>query len=95
MPPTLELPIGFLTDAEVQVRVRSEFVEMPGLRITLPQAIRLFGVEQPQCEYALATLVDAGELTFQDGMFCRSGCERTGPRLECRDTTSTALALVG
>ena len=31
-------------------RVRSEFIEMPGLRLTLPQAARLWGLDPPACE---------------------------------------------
>lgn len=52
-------------------RVRAEFNEMPGLRLTLPQAQRLWGMELTVCETVVDTLVrdaflrrtDAGAIT--------------------------------
>ena len=38
-------------------RVRSEFLEMPGLRLTLPQAARLWGLDLPACEAVVAALI--------------------------------------
>ena len=38
-------------------RVRAEFLEMPGLRLTVAQAQRLFGVEPSICQAVLDTLV--------------------------------------
>lgn len=38
-------------------RVRAEFNEMPGLRLTLPQAQRLWGVEPGTCRTIVDTLV--------------------------------------
>ena len=43
-------------------RLRNEFVEMPGLVLTLPQAARLCGASTKQSEATLAALVDAGFL---------------------------------
>jgi len=43
-------------------RVVSEYTQMPGLRLTVAQARRLFGLEQPACERLLQRLVDAGFL---------------------------------
>jgi hypothetical protein len=40
-------------------RVRAEYLEMPGLRLTLEQAQRLFGVERALCRLLLEGLVDA------------------------------------
>jgi hypothetical protein len=54
-------------------RVRSEFVEMPGLRLTEPQARRLWGLDQASCSTLLAKLVEARFLTrTRDGAFLRS-----------------------
>jgi hypothetical protein len=39
-------------------RVRAEFLEMPGLRLTLPQAARLWGVDLPSCEAVVNVLVE-------------------------------------
>jgi hypothetical protein len=37
-------------------RIRAEFLEMPGLKLTLPQARRLWNVDEASCQQALATL---------------------------------------
>jgi hypothetical protein len=53
-------------------RIRSEFVEMPGLSLTLTQAQRLFGLDQVLCDAVLRTLVDTGFLLqTQRGTFMR------------------------
>ena len=44
------------------LRVLSEYREMPGLNLTLPQAARLFSLDRTQCAYVLATLVKRGAL---------------------------------
>ncbi len=38
-------------------RVRAEFVEMPGLTLTVRQASRLFGLEQEVCRQVVDRLV--------------------------------------
>jgi hypothetical protein len=38
-------------------RVSAEFNEMPGLRLTLPQATRLLGLERAECERIIDQLV--------------------------------------
>jgi DNA-binding IclR family transcriptional regulator len=43
-------------------RVSAEFLEMPGLRLTIPQACRLFSLPSTECQSLLATLVDRGFL---------------------------------
>jgi hypothetical protein len=45
-------------------RVRAEFVEMPGLRLTLPQASRLWGLELPACRDVIDVLVRAAFLRW-------------------------------
>lgn len=53
-------------------RIQGEFVEMPGLRLTAPQAQRLWGLEQDVCSALLAALVDARFLArTRDGAFIR------------------------
>ena len=41
----------------VVTRVRAEFNEMPGLRLTISQAMRLWGLNRPQCEEVIDHLV--------------------------------------
>jgi hypothetical protein len=43
-------------------RIRSEFEEMPSLRVTLHQAKRLFGVPEPASAWVLRTLTNEGFL---------------------------------
>ena len=45
-------------------RVRAEFVEMPGLELTLPQAGRLWNLGPDDCRLVLDTLADAGFLKW-------------------------------
>ena len=53
-------------------RIRAEFLEMPGLRLTGAQARRLWGLDQVVCEALLGALVEA-KFLFQtrDGAFMR------------------------
>jgi lipid-binding SYLF domain-containing protein len=43
-------------------RVRSEFLEMPGLNLTPAQAARLWALDQATSDWILGELVDAGFL---------------------------------
>ena len=40
-------------------RVRSEFIEMPGLRLRIDQAQRLWNLDRAMCESVLRSLVEA------------------------------------
>ena len=57
---------------DVLLRVRGEYLEMPGLRLTLAQAQRLWGLDTCACESALHELIDAKFLRrAPDGTFVR------------------------
>ncbi len=57
---------------EVVRRVRGEFLEMPGLRLTPKQAQRLWRLDEPSCAAVLGALVDARFLArTRDGAFVR------------------------
>jgi hypothetical protein len=43
-------------------RVLSEYREMPGMNLTLPQAARLFDLDRTRCAHVLLTLVKRGAL---------------------------------
>lgn len=45
-------------------RVRAEFVEMPGLTLTVRQASRLFGLDQEMCREVVNRLVGADFLRW-------------------------------
>jgi hypothetical protein len=48
----------------VASRVRAEFIEMPGLRLTLPQASRLWGLEPLACRDVIDLLVRSAFLRW-------------------------------
>ena len=58
-------------------RVRGEYLEMPGMRLTLEQAQRLCGVERTLCKMVLDALVEAKFLCLRpDGVYARVIDER-------------------
>jgi hypothetical protein len=53
-------------------RLRAEYLEMPGLRLTSAQASRLCGVERALCQIMLDALVDEKFLCVKvDGQYAR------------------------
>ena len=53
-------------------RVRSEFIEMPGLRLRLEQAQRLWNLDRTVCETVLRSLVEANFLRqYSDEAYSR------------------------
>ena len=53
-------------------RIRAEYLDMPGLRLTLAQAQRLCGVERTLCRMVLDALVDEQFLCVKsDGRYAR------------------------
>jgi hypothetical protein len=54
-------------------RIRAEFREMPGLRLSAMQARRLWSLEPPVCDAVLARLIDEGFVRqARDGFFVRA-----------------------
>jgi len=53
-----------MTFSHVVDRVRAHFTEMPGLELTMPQAVRLLGFGVDDCRYVIDSLVDAGFLRW-------------------------------
>jgi hypothetical protein len=51
---------------ELANRVRGEFREMPGMRLTLDQATRLWALDHRTCETVLDHLMAAGYLVRDD-----------------------------
>jgi len=55
-------------------RIREEFREMPGLRLTPAQATRLWGLEDDACREVIDVLVAADYLRWTDrGAVTRAG----------------------
>jgi hypothetical protein len=65
-------------------RIRAEFLEMPGMRLTPEQVERLSGVDSPICKAVLDDLLRAGFLCISaNGSYCRlsdTTTSRTGLR---------------
>ena len=59
---------------ELVGRIRSEFLEMPGLRLTVLQASRLWGLDEESCRRVIDALVGASFLRWSAaGMITRAG----------------------
>jgi hypothetical protein len=68
------MPVQLSDDARQALvrRVRSEFIEMPGLRLTQSQAQRLWGLDEATCLELLSLLVDEKFLCHKaHGMYVR------------------------
>ena len=48
-------------------RVRAEFFEMPGLRLTPAQATRLWGLDRDACREVIDALIDSSFLRWTAG----------------------------
>lgn len=58
---------------DLVIRIRGEFHEMPGLRLSLDQAVRLWALDRYSCQTVLERLVDAGFLVRDDrGLYRRA-----------------------
>jgi hypothetical protein len=54
------------------LRMQGDFLETPGLTLTLRSALQRFGADEITCEALLTALVDAGVLTkTQEGAYAR------------------------
>lgn len=74
-------------------RIKGEFVEMPGLRLTTAQAQRLWGLEPEFCDAILGALVDAKFLLkTADGVFVRT--DHGAPRRMIRSARPVQLGSV-
>jgi hypothetical protein len=63
------------------IRIRAEYLEMPGLRLTPAQAARLFGLDHDTCGRVLRDLVETSFLSARpDGSYARATDGADGPR---------------
>jgi hypothetical protein len=57
---------------EILRRIRAEYLEMPGLRLSRPQAQRLWGLDEQTCAQLLESLTEEKFLYRRDdGMYAR------------------------
>lgn len=62
-----------MTKTDTITRIRAEFLEMPGMRLTSDQIQRLCGVDAEMCDDAIAELVRTKFLTrLDDGTYART-----------------------
>ena len=67
---------GLLVDRALCQRVHGEYGEMPGLRLTLAQASRLFNLDMTHCSQVLDALVTQGALWTNGREFLASNGSR-------------------
>ncbi len=67
------MPATVPVQDDVMRRIRGEYLEMPGLRLTTAQAQRLWNLDRRTCEELLGTLVQSRFLSkTRDGSFVRA-----------------------
>jgi hypothetical protein len=60
------------TTQDLMSRIRAEFLEMPGMRLTMQQVQRLCGIESTLCQTVLDSLVEERFLSVKpDGSYGR------------------------
>ncbi|MBP1633829.1 MAG: hypothetical protein H6Q10_403 [Acidobacteria bacterium] len=61
-----------VVNSDLITRARGEYLEMPGLSLTVPQAQRLWGLDLTACRQVLQGLIEAGFLKRRpDGAYVR------------------------
>jgi hypothetical protein len=58
-------------ERDLQSRIRAEYDDMPGLKLTLSQASRLFDVDTDTCARVLVRLIADGVLSIREDSFVR------------------------
>ena len=67
---------------DIVERVRSEYLEMPGMRLTARQLQRLCGIGPSLCDAVLATMVESRFLAVRpDGTYVRASDGLPQPRM--------------
>lgn len=62
---------SFDLDTQLSQRIVAEYREMPGLRLTVTQAARLFALDADRCRTMLDALVSEGSLARDaNGQYC-------------------------
>jgi hypothetical protein len=78
---------------QVFERIRGEFLEMPGMQLTLEQVERLSGIESAICKTVLDDLVRAGFLCISaNGSYGRVSGPRRAESAEVQRTTAERRA---
>ena len=65
--------MDFLTLKSVEQRLLREYLDLPGLTLSLAQTARLLRVDASTCQLVLNHLVDAQDLAYDEsGMYVRA-----------------------
>jgi hypothetical protein len=68
----MTVPVRLTSTTTLPAIIVAEFDEMPGMRLTLPQACRLWGLGPADAERVVGRLVERGLLSRDDrGRICR------------------------
>ena len=59
-------------DRTLCTRIVAEYLEMPGLNVTIPQACRLWNIDRPRCTQMLDTLLATGFLRKSGECYVRA-----------------------
>jgi hypothetical protein len=76
----MDTTLNPLATSELARRVRAEFMEMPGLRLNVRQAERLWGLDALPCQAVLDALVERGVLTHTRHVYSLGGSQPRGAR---------------
>jgi len=68
--------VGLQCRSDLKTLIQAEYLEMPGLCLTLAQAARLWNVDRDTCLRELASLVDTRFLYRSGDSYLRTGCGR-------------------
>lgn len=63
-------------DRALCTRIVGEYLEMPGLNVTIPQACRLWDIDRPRCAHLLDTLLASGFLRKSGESYMRADAGR-------------------
>jgi hypothetical protein len=63
-------------DRTLCTRIIGEYLEMPGLSVTIPQACRLWDLDPPRCAHLLDTLLASGFLRKSGDGYLRASVGR-------------------
>jgi hypothetical protein len=75
-------------------RIRKEYVEMPGLALTLPQAARLWAMSEQRSALLLSMLVETGFLICEEKTAYRRRPDRVANRKTEAPTSASARDIV-
>jgi hypothetical protein len=63
-------------DRALCTRIIGEYLEMPGLNVTIPQACRLWAIDRSRCAHLLDTLLASGFLRKSGESYLRADVGR-------------------